>query len=158
MFTPQFAPRPTKTIALDPTVIGERRDEWVDEWRSIAGDAPVTTGRSRRGRSVAVVAAVALWAAFYGWPVVAIIRRSLAGVAGQPGLSFSTVGDVLSDGRVGRLALWSVSQCVVSTLLVLVLGRADRMGARTVAVPRSAHVGRRHDAVRVADPSRSQAP
>ncbi len=82
----------------------------------------MTTGRSRRGRSVAVVAAVALWAAFYGWPVVAIIRRSLAGVAGQPGLSFSTVGDVLSDGRVGRLALWSVSQCVVSTLVVTVLG------------------------------------
>lgn len=32
----QFAPRPTKTIALDPTAIGEHRDEWVDEWRQIA--------------------------------------------------------------------------------------------------------------------------
>jgi len=32
----QFAPRPTKTIALDPKMIGERRDEWVDEWRQIA--------------------------------------------------------------------------------------------------------------------------
>jgi len=31
-----FAPRPTETIALDPKVIGERRDEWVEEWRSIA--------------------------------------------------------------------------------------------------------------------------
>ena len=35
LFT-QFAPRPTKTIALDPKVIGERRDEWVEAWRSIA--------------------------------------------------------------------------------------------------------------------------
>jgi len=31
-----FAPRPTSSIALDPTVISDHRDAWIDEWRSIA--------------------------------------------------------------------------------------------------------------------------
>ncbi len=32
----KFAPRPATMIELDPSVIEERRDGWIDEWRSIA--------------------------------------------------------------------------------------------------------------------------
>jgi len=75
-----------------------------------------------RSRLIAGAVAVLAGAAFYGWPLVAIAQRSLSGVAGRAGLSMGSVGDVFSDPRIGRLALISVGQCVVSTLLVTVLG------------------------------------
>ena len=34
LFT-QFAPRPAASTVLDPAEIDERRDEWIDDWRSI---------------------------------------------------------------------------------------------------------------------------
>ncbi|NLA35859.1 MAG: thiamine ABC transporter substrate-binding protein [Actinobacteria bacterium] len=33
----RFAPRPAAAITLDPTVIDENRDRWIDQWRKIAG-------------------------------------------------------------------------------------------------------------------------
>lgn len=87
----------------------------------MASDRRVTTGR-RWGRVAAAALAVALWAAAYGWPVAAIVGRSVDGVAGRAGLSMDTVSSVLGDARVGRLALWSVAQCAASTALVTLIG------------------------------------
>lgn len=33
----RFAPRPAAAITLDPAVIDENRDRWIDQWRTIAG-------------------------------------------------------------------------------------------------------------------------
>lgn len=32
-----FAPRPEATIPLDPTIVDENRERWIDRWREIAG-------------------------------------------------------------------------------------------------------------------------
>lgn len=33
----QFAPRPSSSVMIDPAVVDEHRDDWIDTWRSIAG-------------------------------------------------------------------------------------------------------------------------
>lgn len=103
----------------------------------MALDRRVTVGR----RALPVVAVV-VWAAVYGWPIVAIARRSAEGVAGRAGLSFDAVADVLSDARTGRLALVALGQTAVSVLVVVALGvpigwavaRLDFRGRRLVSV------------------------
>lgn len=80
------------------------------------------TGGPSRLRLAAGLVALVSWGVAYAWPLGAVVRRSLEGVAGQPGLSLSTVRSVLTDPRIGRLAAWSVAQCVTSTLCVVAVG------------------------------------
>ena len=73
-------------------------------------------------RRMAAVVAVAIWLVIYGLPLVSIVQRSLAGVAGRAGLSPSTFVEVFTDGRLGRLALFGLGQTLVSTAVVVVAG------------------------------------
>ncbi|MFN8052012.1 MAG: ABC transporter permease subunit [Acidimicrobiales bacterium] len=73
-------------------------------------------------RRLTALVASALFAVAYGWPIVAIVERSLAGVAGRPGLSTGAVTAVFRDARIGRLALVSLGQTVASTVVVVLLG------------------------------------
>lgn len=107
----------------------------------MAFDRRVNSRSGQVRRPVMPVVALAVWGVVYGWPLVAIAQRSVAGVAGRAGLSWSSVHEVLTDGRIGRLALVSLAQTGVSVVVVSligvplgwVLGRLDFGGRRLLA-------------------------
>lgn len=70
----------------------------------------------------AAAAALIAWSLLYGWPIWAIVDRSLAGVAGRTGLTLDTLRSVSVDRRIHRLLLISVSQTLCSTMIVVMLG------------------------------------
>lgn len=70
----------------------------------------------------ASVVALAAWTVLYGWPIQAIVDRSITGVADRDGLTLETIGSVFSDRRIHRLLLLSVGQAVCSTVIVIGLG------------------------------------
>lgn len=70
----------------------------------------------------AAAAALIAWSLLYGWPIWAIVDRSLAGVAGRTGLTPDTVRSVSVDRRIHRLLLISVAQTLCSTMIVVMLG------------------------------------
>ena len=70
----------------------------------------------------ASVVALAAWTVLYGWPIQAIVDRSITGVADRDGLTLETIGSVFSDRRIHRLLLLSVGQAVCSTVIVMGLG------------------------------------
>lgn len=77
---------------------------------------------SARARVAALGVAAALWAVCYGWPLVAVARRSVGGVAGREGLTLGTVTDVLGDDRTWRLVGWSIAQTTASVAVCVIVG------------------------------------
>lgn len=94
-----------------------------------------------RVRAVAAAVAATLWAACYGWPLVAVGGRSVDGVAGRDGLTLRTVTDVLADDRTWRLVGWSAAQTLASVAVCVaigvpvgwVLGRLEFRGRRALS-------------------------
>ena len=71
-------------------------------------------------RAVLGVGAV-LWALAYGWPLVAVMGRSITGVAGREGLGLAT-WSVLWDERTLRLFAITFAQSAASVVVVMALG------------------------------------
>lgn len=80
-------------------------------------------GRSGPGglRRGAAALGTAIWCLAYGWPIVAVLRRSVRGVAGRDGLDVGTLA-VLGESRTLHLAAVTVGQTLASVLVVVVVG------------------------------------
>lgn len=86
--------------------------------RPVAHDRRLTRHSLRR---TVVLVGAALWLVAYGWPIMAILRRSTTGVAGRDGLSAETLS-VLVEARTLRLAGITAAQTLGSVLVVVALG------------------------------------
>ena len=80
----------------------------------------------RRARTLELPGAAAIsglaFLVGYAWPLAAILLRSVNGVAGRDGLGADALRSALTDGRLGRVAGFTVGQAVVSTALCLAIG------------------------------------
>ncbi|NLA35858.1 MAG: iron ABC transporter permease [Actinobacteria bacterium] len=72
-------------------------------------------------RRTLVTIGAALWLVAYGWPIMAILRRSTAGVAGRDGLSIASLS-VLGESRTLRLLAITAGQTLGSVVVVVALG------------------------------------
>lgn len=90
-------------------------------------------------RRAVVAVGSGLWLVAYGWPLAAVLSRSLGGVAGRDGLGVESLS-VLWDDRTARLFGITFAQTALSTLVVTILGvpigwtlaRIDFRGRRVV--------------------------
>lgn len=68
-----------------------------------------------------LIAGAVLWLVVYGWPLAAVLRRSITGVAGRDGLSWAT-WSVLTEDRIVSLFGFTLAQTAASVAVVCALG------------------------------------